>query len=145
MRADSISLFAFQKLGSEFYEKEHTKPIFIKHGILAVQNLYNYHCFNEVHKILKEKAPYPLYNEYKISRRNYLTHIQILPPAPAVHFIYRSSIIWNIVRGKIVLNDILGVSYSQIKTKLKLLLLNNQQRHDELNWHHTHDFDITKL
>ena len=137
--------FGSQKLGSEFYEKEHTKPIFKKHGILAVQNLYNYHCFNEVHKILKEKAPYPLYNEYTISRRKYLTHIQILPPAPAVHFIYRSSIIWNIVREKLGLNDILGVSYSQIKTKLKLLLLNNQQRHDELNWHHTHDFDITKL
>ena len=137
--------FGSQKLGSEFYEKEHTKPIFKKHGILTVQNLYNYHCFNEVHKILKEKAPYPLYNEYNISRRKYLTHIQILPPAPAVNFIYRSSIIWNIVREKLGLNDILGISYSQVKTKLRLLLLNNQQRHDELNWHHTHDFDITKL
>ena len=32
-----------QKLGVEFYKREHTKPIFHKTGILAYQNLYNYH------------------------------------------------------------------------------------------------------
>ena len=53
--------FGVQKLGTEFYKKEHTKPLFKKHGILTIQNLYNHHCFNEVLKILKERAPYPLF------------------------------------------------------------------------------------
>ena len=134
-----------QILGAEFYTKEHTKPLFKEHNILAVQNLYTYHCFNEVHKILKEKTPYPLYTNYLISRRDYLTLIKLLPPSPAKHFIYRSSIIWNIIRDKLNLNDILDVSFSQTKTKLRLLLLNNQHQHDNLEWHASHDFNMTKL
>ena len=137
--------FGSQRLGAEFYMKEHTKPLFEKHSILTVQNLYSYHCFNEVLKILKLKTPYPLYSNYQISRRKYLTHIKLLPPIPAKHFIYRSSIIWNTIREKLDITDILDVSYSQIKSKLRLLLLKNQHIHDHIEWHPSHDFDITKL
>ena len=137
--------FGSQRLGAEFYMKEHTKPLFEKHSILTVQNLYSYHCFNEVLKILKLKTPYPLYSNYQISRRKYLTYIKLLPPIPAKHFIYRSSIIWNIIREKLGITDILDVSYSQIKSKLRLLLLKNQHIHDQIEWHASHDFDIKKL
>ena len=137
--------FGSQKLGAEFYAKEHTKPLFKNHCILTVQNLYSYHCFNEVFKILKEKKPYPLYSSYQTSRRKYLTHIKLLPPTPAKHFIYRSSIIWNTIRDKMGITDLLDVNISQIKTKLRLLLLNNQHQHDDIEWHVSHDFDITRL
>ena len=37
-----VKLFDNQKLGSSFFEKEHTKPLFNKHKILTVHNLYAY-------------------------------------------------------------------------------------------------------
>ena len=41
-----------QMLGSKFYSKEHTKPLFNSHQIMTVHNLYFYHCINDVSKIL---------------------------------------------------------------------------------------------
>ena len=35
------------------YVLEHTKPLFNKHSILSVNNLYKYHSFMEVFKLLK--------------------------------------------------------------------------------------------
>ena len=35
--------FGEQLLGDEFFQKEHTKPLFKKESILSVQNLYVYH------------------------------------------------------------------------------------------------------
>ena len=35
-----------QKLGSKFYEKESTKPLFAKHELLAVENLYRHRSVN---------------------------------------------------------------------------------------------------
>ena len=32
-----------QKLGPEFFQQEHTKPLFNTNDILTVHNLYNYH------------------------------------------------------------------------------------------------------
>ena len=37
-----------QQLGVSFYRKEHTKPLFNKHNILTVHNIYVYMAFNEV-------------------------------------------------------------------------------------------------
>ncbi len=34
-----------QILGQEFYELEHSKPLFNERGIMTVYNLYNYHMF----------------------------------------------------------------------------------------------------
>ena len=102
-----------QTLGSEFFAKEHTKPIFKTQSILCVQNLYSYHCFLEVFKILKLHLPTSLFEQYQQSRRSYLTHLQLLPPRPSTDFIYRSSIIWNSIRPKLELND-LSVSISQV-------------------------------
>ena len=53
-----------QKLGAEFYEREHTKPLFKKTGILAYRNLYNYHICLETLKILKSKVPHALNKLY---------------------------------------------------------------------------------
>ena len=43
------------------YTKEHTKPLFKKHNILSIFNLYPYFCLNETYKILKFRTPYSLY------------------------------------------------------------------------------------
>ena len=62
--------FVSQKLGSAFYTKELTKPLFNKHKILTVQNLFKYLCINEIFKIIKFCCPYSLFDEIKISARD---------------------------------------------------------------------------
>ena len=37
--------YNFQRLGAEYYKKEHTKPIFNRLKILTVQSLFKYHCY----------------------------------------------------------------------------------------------------
>ena len=137
-------IYGQQILGSEFYQKEHTKPLFEKHNILTVQNLYNFHCFMEVFKILKNRSPHSIFSQYIQSNRDYLSHIQLTPPAPTTHFVYRSSIIWNILREKLKINDI-SQSTSIIKHNLRVKLHCNQHRHSKLEWLNSHDFDISKL
>ena len=40
--------FGEQVLGSDFYKKEHSKPLFTSNDILSVHNLYKYHSSLEV-------------------------------------------------------------------------------------------------
>ena len=46
-----------QMLGTEFYEHEHSKPLFKKYNFLTVHNLYKYHCLLEMFKIVKLRKP----------------------------------------------------------------------------------------
>ena len=46
-----------EKLGAEFYSREHTKPLFTEYNLLAVRNLYLYFCTVDVFKILKLRQP----------------------------------------------------------------------------------------
>ena len=133
-----------QVLGTEFYQKEHTKPLFEKHFILTVHNLYNYHCFLETFKILKHRAPFPLFNNYQNSRRKYLTYIQLIPPLPSNNFTYRSSIIWNYIRPKLELNDI-STSTSSVKSNLRQMLHTNQHKHHKVEWLPSLDHNVSKL
>ena len=48
-------------LGTEFYEREHSKPLFKKYNFLTVHNLYKYHCLLEMFKIVKLRKPMPVY------------------------------------------------------------------------------------
>ena len=59
-----------QILGTAYYMKEHTKPLFHKHKILAFKNLYNYQICLETLKILKSKIPYYLFQLHPLSSRN---------------------------------------------------------------------------
>ena len=133
-----------QILGDEFFIKEHTKPIFKKMGILAVQNLYSLHCFMEVFKILKFQCPSSLLASYTLSNRSYLTHINLLPPLPDNQFIYKSSIIWNIIRAKLDIND-LSISTDIIRIRVRNILQKNQHHYHNTEWLQSHDFDLTKL
>ena len=51
-----------EKLGAEFYSREHTKPLFTEYNQLAVRNLYHYFCTDDVFKILKFRQPITLRN-----------------------------------------------------------------------------------
>ena len=43
--------FGKQKLGLEFYKREHNKPPFNERSIMNVRILYGYHCSNELFKL----------------------------------------------------------------------------------------------
>ena len=133
-----------QILGSEFYIKEHTKPLFKKHEILAVQNLYHYHTFMETFKLLKFRSPLSLMGHYEFSRRKCLTYTTIIPPSPNNSFIYKSSIIWNTIRSRLNIDD-LSISTEVVKNRVKNALFLNQHRHSLLDWIPTHDFNIEKI
>ena len=45
-----------QRLTTEFFIKEHSKPLFNSHGFLNFKNLYYYHSCCEVFKIFKYKS-----------------------------------------------------------------------------------------
>ena len=133
-----------QILGSSFYCKEHTKPLFEKHKILSVHNLYSYHTFMEVFRIFKFRSPPCLYYQYHFSQRRYLTHIQLNPPTPSEHFIYRSSVLWNQLRKKLDFEDI-SVSSSSIKSRVRSLLHTNQHKHDNTEWLPSHDYNVNLI
>ena len=59
-----------EKLGAEFYSREHTKPLFTKtYNLLAVRNLYHYFCSVVVFKILKVRQPISFNEMYRLSHR----------------------------------------------------------------------------
>ena len=62
--------FETQRLGAEFFCKEHTKPLLNKLGILAFQNLFNYQICLETLKTLKSRSSQSLFQLYIVSRRN---------------------------------------------------------------------------
>ena len=68
--SDRVIIFEEQKLGVEFLKREHSKPLFTKHSVMNVQNLFVYHCFNEIFKILKLRTTISLFEVFELSKRN---------------------------------------------------------------------------
>ena len=134
-------LFNDQHLDSKFYKKEHTKPLFKEQGILSVQNLYTYHTYLELFKIMKFSAPMSLYDEYTCSKRKPMLIIN--QPDPPDNHNTRSTKMWNTITPKLKVHDY-STSISCLKSKLKSSLLVNQHRHAVLDWKNN-DFYITNL
>ena len=126
-----------QILGHEFYEREPSKPLFVKNKIMTVHNIYNYHCFMDVLKILKLRTPISLYAEFNLSNRK---ETLLLTPSPDTYFIYKSSILWNSLRNKLNMKDF-SMNISCFKSQIKSLILSVQQSHHETEWS-VHNFDI---
>ena len=125
--------YGLQKLGSNFYEKEHTKPIFNNLKILTVQNLFKYHCISEIFKIMKFRCPYSLYNNICVSQRD--TSLTIVLPDKTDTFLYRASKLWNTIHKRIVKTDTgLEVSVSLVKNRTKTLILECQAVEDKDIW-----------
>ena len=126
--------FDSQKLGSSFYKKEHTKPLFNRCKILTVQNIYKLQCINEVFKIIKFRCPYTLYQSFKISSRD--TSLNIILPQQSSTFLYNAAKYWNCIHKR-VLKDTCSLdttTVTAIKTRSKLVILNCQALDDLESW-----------
>ena len=122
-----------QVLGSEFYSKESTKPIFQNQTVLALSNIYNYQTCLEVLKILKFRRPHSLYETYQLSPRN-ASNLLILPMAK--NFTHSSSKMWNIAVKSLAKEiDLVDIKLGAFKSRLKNKLLEIQGKHDDKEWY----------
>ena len=132
---------SFQILGADFYRKEHTKPLFKKHSILCVQNLYNYHCFMEIFKILKFRSPLSIHSGFQFSKYNNLT---LITPPPDNLFFYKSAYIWNKLYPKLKIRDF-SAPIGLVKNTLKKSIFHNQHQSEIIEWQPTHDYNIDRI
>ena len=119
-----------QMLDNDFYCKEHTKPLFKVHEFMTVHNIYHYHCFMQILKILKLRTPISMFSKFTISKRK---DTLLITPPPNTDFLYKSSILWNSLRIKLDIMDF-STNISLIKAKLKALILFNQHSLCEIDW-----------
>ena len=125
--------FVRQKLGFDFYKKEHTKPIFNRLKLLAVQNLHKYHSVIEIFKIMKFRVPYSLYDLVNLSNRD--TSYLIILPQPSPTFLYESSKMWNALHKSLIKFDNgFSTSVSSVKHRTKAIILESQAMHDNQIW-----------
>ena len=125
--------YGHQKLGTNFYQKEHTKPLFNDLKLLSVQNLFKYYCISEIFKIIKFRCPYPLYDSINVSTRD--TSLTIILPDKANTFLYVAAQLWNSIHKKIVKSDCgLETSVSLVKIRAKCLILECQAAEERDKW-----------
>ena len=124
-----------QKLGVDFYRKEHTKPLFSKHKLMTIHNLYLYHCINDVAKILKFRTPISIFSLIDLSKRTGKETLA-LPPKPSDSYAYRATAIWNAARKKLSLLEFTFTT-SQIKTSLRKAIFSAQSQGEPLQWEKT--------
>ena len=127
-----------QKLSDEIFEREHTKPLFSKHLLLTVHNLYSYHCCNELFKVLKHHTPISLFELFTLSKRPGKETL-LLYTLPSNSFVYQASSLWNAFRQLISLSDF-NVTQGAFKSRLKNTILLLQKKGDVENWEPTVNF-----
>ena len=102
-----------QKLGAEFHELEHSKPLFNKNNLLTVHHLYNYFCLLEMFKIIKLRIPIALYSLFTRSNRreNYF-----ITNSPSTSFINH---MWN---NCYRVSESTNIDFSSAVAKLKKIM-----------------------
>ena len=122
-----------QLLDSNFYIKEHTKPIFNKFEILTIQNVFSYYSCIEVFKILKYRNPISMHKLFTPSVRD-SSNILILPKF-SHNFTYQSAKIWNTVNKTIFSSrNPVDIKIGEFKKTLKTGLLKIQTLCYETEW-----------
>ena len=122
-----------QILGSEFFCKEHTKPLFNEHGILAFQNIYNYQTCLETLKLLKFRTPTALFNNFQFSPRN--NGIYLLTTPSTIDFTYSGSRKWNMITKILAKYDpIYSIKVGPFKQNVKTCLQKIQNMFNQLEW-----------
>ena len=129
-----------QLLGENFYRREHTKPLFSQQKILTLKNLYSYHTYMEIFKVLKLRDPITIFEQFSMSSRK---QTLLINGKPADHFFSRSAKIWNIITPKLKINDF-STKIGPMKSRLKGALLKLQNSNDPITWTN-YDHDIEKL
>ena len=119
-----------QKLGSDFYEKQQTKPLFKKNGLLTVHSLFKHTCLLEMFKINKLESPAPLLDLFHRSPRR---TDRFITPTPSTSFIYQSTKMWNDCRNTASKINF-STSTNLVKSTLRSELLSIQSRYDEIDW-----------
>ena len=127
--------YKLQKLGHEFFEKEHTKPLFNDNKIMTVHNLHIFHTLKCIYKLLKLRTPIALFSCFKISnRKETLLH---LPPNFSESFVYSASSLWNTflscTEGSTAKS--FSVQIGHITSKIKELVYRRQKMGDQCEWH----------
>ena len=139
--AARVRPYSNQLLGEDFYKREHTKPIFKEHEILAFRNLYAYHTYMELFKILKLRDPITIHDQFNISIRK--PTLLIVNDSPAQNFVSRSTKLWNSITPKLKLVDY-SCKIGAVKSNLKKLLLAMQSASDPVTWT-SEDFNLEKI
>ena len=129
-----------QKLGRDFYEKEHTKPLFKLNSLLTVHNLYKYICLMEMFKIIKLEEPFSLFSLFHRSPRR---PDYFITPHPSTSFIYQSSHMWNTCR-KAAKGIAFSSSTNLVKNSIKKSLLELQSSYRTEEWCE-YNFDPNEL
>ena len=151
---------AYPKIIYKDYTKEHTKPLFKKHEILSIHNLYPYYCLLELYKILKFRTPYSLFELLKLLDGR-SGNLNLAVPMTSLQcqrqsFFYQSTVLWNkcykklLTLSKAVLHSdhttALNLTSSEFvffdfstkvgsfKTRLRIMLHNLQSSGDETSW-----------
>ena len=130
-----------QKLGPEFFELEHTKPLFNSNEILTVHNLYNYHTLLCVSKLLKFHTPISLYSLFSLSKRK---ETLLNTPQQANSFVCNSGMIWNAFRRSPEGSEVkdFTTSVSHLKNLAKMLVFRRQKLGDVEEWHPKVNFSL---
>ena len=124
--------FGNQKLGQEFFIKEHTKPLITKHKLLSVHNLHYFHCATEAFKILKYHTPISLSALFTISQRPGKDTL-LLTPARSDSFVYNSGVALNSARQRLEIADF-SISLGSLKSNLKSKILAQQSWGNPQDW-----------
>ena len=132
--------FDNQALDHTFFQLEHCKPLFKQQNILAFKNLYTYHTFMEVFKILKLRCPTSLNQHYQLSSRK---QTALIAQLPSNDFISRSTKIWSTIAPKLKLFDF-SYKISLAKSHLKKSLLKLQHAYNDSAWTSS-DYDMMQL
>ena len=131
-RARTFTEYKSQILGTEFYEREHSKPLFVAHELLCIQNLYRYHCILETYKLLKFRQPISMYSLFTRSRRK---EELLITPSPSINFNYQSCSLWNMYRqARGVYDFTTTTTICTFKSGLKRSLLDAQRRYNSVEF-----------
>ena len=122
-----------RSLAPTFMPKNTQKPLFNSQQIMTVHNSYNFCCLTELFKIIKFRYPIALHQLLNFSHRS--TSSAILLQQQSTHFLYQSSLKWNIVWKHLFKSETgYEIPLSSVKRKLKITLLNIQSLHGSDEW-----------
>ena len=131
-----------QYLGQEFFELEHSKPLFNQHDILTVYSQYNYHILLTTSKILKLHVPISLYSSFKRSSRK---ETLLIYPNLSESYTNRASKIWNKFRDCPEFAGVsdFNISVGTMKAKIKAAVLRCQKAGDLMEWDADINFELS--
>ena len=124
-------------LGSEFFRRESSKPLFKAHTLLTVYSLYKYHCLIDMFKVIKHRTPMSIYDLFTRSKRR---DDNLISLPPSTLFEYHSSNLWIKCRKSNGDTDF-TTSIGVIKSKIKHSLIEAQNNYETHDWH-DFNFDI---